>query len=126
LEPTPLACEKIVYRTITRASDFRDGYATAYAFHRRPIDTDGLSVDFDVAVPDGCGAGLSGKRAIVSLHVGCVRGVSPLDVIQDEPTHANIVGMPFYSDDSRRELAEQLATLLAEQARPAWQRPAKA
>jgi hypothetical protein len=87
-----------------------------------------LSVDFNVAVPDGCATGLTGKKAIVSLHVGRVRDVPPLDVVPDEPTHANIINVPFYSSLSldERQLAEQLATKLVEQARTVWLKSANA
>lgn len=115
----PLPCEKIVYRTITRAGDFRDGRPLASAFHRKRKDTDGLSVDYDVTVPDGCAPMLSGKRAIVSLHVGRLRDIS-LDVIPDSPSHANIVEVPFNDDPDQIELVEQLAGLMVEQSRTVW------
>jgi hypothetical protein len=52
---------------------------------------------------------------VVTLHVGRVRSLN-LDVVPDEPQHANIKGLP-YKEDSPRE-AERLANLLAQQARP--------
>ena len=116
-----LPCETIVYRAITRARDFRDGRALASAFHRRLSDSDGLSVNYAVPVPDGCAPELSGKRAIVSLHVGKMRDVQ-LDVAADTETHAAIVGLPHYDQLELRERAEQLAALLAEMARTIWSR----
>lgn len=114
-----LPCSTIVYRTITRASDFDkdQGRALANAFHRRQRDLDGVSVDYGLP-PSECGLQLAGRRAVVSLHVGRVRNIG-LDVVPNHvPNHANIVGMPFREHDSDR--AEKLAKALATQARVAW------
>lgn len=115
----PLPCSKIVHRTITRARDFVDGRVLTAAFQRRDNDKKGLSVDFDVDVPAGCAPQLTGKRAVVSLHVGRIRNAG-LNVLADAETHGNITGIPFYSSYDEREKAEQLAAKLAEQSRVAW------
>jgi len=116
-----LPCSTIVYRTLTRSRDLRDGLPTSEAFLRRARDTEGLSVDYDVAVPDGCGRGLSKKRAVVSLHVGRIRD-SGLDVIPDEIDHANIIGLPPFPGEDYEliERAEQMAAKLVAHARTAW------
>jgi hypothetical protein len=113
----PLPCSTIVYRTITRRRDFQGGRPLANAFLLRPTDTDGLSVDYNVAVPDGCAPHLSGRKAVVSLHVGRLRDLG-LDVVPDSPTHANVVGLSRRDQDLLK--AEQMAAKLAEIARPVW------
>lgn len=120
----PLPCSKIVFRTITRARDIQDGLPLACAFHRRAGDKSGLSVDYDVGVPDGCAVLIDAKskKAILSLHVGRIRD-GRLDVIPDTISHANIINVPYYDDVAERELAEQIATMLVEQSRVAWKRP---
>ena len=99
-----LPCSTIVYRTITKSKHIgNDGRPNAFEFHRRPPhpqtgeprDVKGLSVNYDVQVPDGCAPGHTGKKLIVSLHVGRIRDThSDLDVRPDSVTHANIVGIP--------------------------------
>lgn len=118
--PDELPCETITFRTVMRAKDVQEGVVLASAFHRRDNDTRGLSVDYNVSVPEGCAAQLTGrKRAILSLHTGRVRTLG-LDVVPDTPTHGNITGVPHYSSLADRELAERLATGLVEQSRIAW------
>ncbi len=85
-----------------------------------PKDDDGLSVDYNVEVPEGCAPHLTGKRAIVSLHVGRIRNLT-LDVIPDATTHANITELPREADGfDSAEAAENIAQLLAEMARTVW------
>ena len=87
-----------------------------------PQDEDGLSVDYNVAVPDGCAPDLSGKKAIVSLHVGWIRNLT-LDVIPDTDMHAVITELPREADGfDSAEAAENLARELAEMARTIWQK----
>jgi hypothetical protein len=98
VERPTLSCSQIVYRTITRARDFgSDCLPIAGAFLRRRSDTDGISVDYDVDVPDGCGVDLSGKKAVVSLHVGWLRDLT-LDVVPDSISHAVITNAPYFDD----------------------------
>lgn len=118
-----LPCEQIVYRTVTRAKDFgRDCLPLAGAFLRRQSDTDGMSVNYNVDVPDGCGVGLSKKKAVVSVHVGWLRDLD-LDVEADTEDHAVITGVPFSNDVDQIETVEQLAAKMAEMARVEWIEP---
>ena len=94
------------------------------AFIRRPSDTDGLSVNTD-SVEGGRNA-LQNCYAVVSLHVGHMRNLG-LDVIPNEPDHANITNLPSAEErDFSVELktkAERLAGELAKQSRFAWRKP---
>jgi len=110
-----LGCEVIVYRALTRASDFDKAtqQLKPIAFRRRPSDKKGLSVNYGCE-PHECGAHLNKRHGIASLHVGHVR-VLGIDIVSDVPNHANIVGVPMPEEDPER--AEQLAGDLAEQAR---------
>lgn len=125
-----LPCNTILYRSIRAARDFQDGRALSGAFMRRESES-GLSVDFDVAVPDGCGRRLTKKYAIVSLHCGKVRdlGLSVLtdegnpDVSEPEPNHAEIRGVPLAVDDDSTAKAENIAAKLVEMARTVWEKP---
>jgi hypothetical protein len=120
-----LPCCTIVFRTITKRQHVGpDGRPLNAAFLRRGPDKDGrlrdrsgLSVNYNVDVPDGCAPGFSNKRLIVSLHVGWVRD-SGLKVIADSPTHANIAGMPYHHDDE--EAAEQYAAEIRRLCRNVW------
>ncbi|MBI3469570.1 MAG: hypothetical protein HY000_41745 [Planctomycetes bacterium] len=51
---------------------------------------------------------------MLSLHVGRLRDIG-LDVVPDEPQHANITNLPYPQDDP--VTAERLAGLIARQAR---------
>ena len=122
-----LPCYIIVYRTITRKSDVWDNGPSAFAFHRRPPhpntgdlrDPNGLSLNYNVEVPEGCAPGHSGKQLIVSLHVGRIRDIhTDLDVIADSKDHANIVGIPRQEADP--EKLEQFAAALVIQSRVVW------
>lgn len=117
-----LDCDTIVYRTVTRARDIgADQRPLANAFILRPLprDKNGLSVDYNVEVPEGCASDLDpkSKKGIFSLLVGCVRDLE-LDVIPDTDTHANITGLARVEDDSER--AEQLAAALVASCRTCW------
>jgi hypothetical protein len=83
------------------------------AFFRRdsPHDDDGLSVNIES--PRSCAATLKNCH-VASLHVGRIRDLG-LDVVIDDPPHANITGLPRISEDRTR--AERLASQLAKQAR---------
>jgi len=70
----------------------------------------GLSVRFDCS-HDECRAGFRATYGVVSLTVGCVQALD-LRVIHDEPTHANIKGLPYKEDDP--DSAEWFAGRLAE------------
>lgn len=84
------------------------------AFFIRPDDVGGLSVSWNTTPEEARNQFLKCYGA-VSLHVGRVRDLL-LDVVPDEPHHANITGLPNKENDPKK--AERLANLLAEQARP--------
>lgn len=115
-----LACETIVFRALTRASDFDKATRKIKltAFFRRPGDKKGLSVDYNCK-PQDAGLVLSGRKGVASLHVGWVRTIEGLDVEPDPetPDHGNITGVPFRDDPDLQERVEQVAGDLADQAR---------
>lgn len=122
-----LECSTIVFRTVTRARDIGpDERPLANAFMLRPLprDENGLSVDYNVDVPDGCAPDLDpkSKKGIFSLHVGRVRD-DELDVVPDTETHANIVGLARPDEDPER--AEQQAVALVAMCRTCWLKPKK-
>ena len=112
----PLACSTIVYRAMARKNwvDATTQSVLPAAFMRRlpPADEDGLSVDIHSA--GSCSLALSKCHGVASLHVGRVRNLG-LDVVVDEPPHANITSLPRTTEDAAR--AERLASQLARQAR---------
>jgi hypothetical protein len=118
--------ETPVYRSVKRWAQIPDGVPIADLFHRRESDERGMSVDYNVSVPDGCGVDLKNKKGVVLLYVGKIRGLPHgLDVIPDDATHANInTSVPVYDaadlDVDRRLRAEQIAAALAGIADPIW------
>ena len=115
MAPT-LDCGHIVFRALLKKGwiDHVTKSVMPGAFFRRPAprDPDGLSVDTDS--PQSCVANLSTIFGVASLHVGRVRDLG-LEVVPDEETHANVVGLPYADDDRAR--AEFLASRLAREAR---------
>lgn len=112
----PLPGETIGFRAMLRRGwfDARNQQVLPGAFIRRPApnDPDGLSVGIFCPVDDY----LKGFRETFGhamVHVEYVRELG-LDVIQDEPRHASIVGAPYREDDPER--AETLANQLARKA----------
>lgn len=109
-------CEEILYRAVTRRGwlDPDTNRVKADAFFRR-ADEESLSVFIaSVCTPQECAATFNRCFGVYSLHTGKVRTLN-LDVVQDEPQHAGIIGLP---DPQERPLeAERLAGLLAKQAR---------
>jgi hypothetical protein len=112
----PLPCSAIVYRAMARRGwiDSVQHEILAAAFMRREPPQDELGLSVDIESPASCRTRLRKCYGVVSLHVGRVRYVD-LDVIPDEPPHANIVGLPRGSED--RAKAEKLAGELVKQAR---------
>ncbi len=121
-EPRTLPCHTIVYRAIRSSRKWIDQDTKEllpFAFHRRK-DEKGLSVLVSPHVPNEeecCRlAPLNKCHGVDSLHVGWVRDLG-LDVEQDTPTHADIIGMPVYTDgdgDSPENIeADRIATRLA-------------
>jgi|SRR5271165_1483175 len=85
----------------------------SFAFMLRLGEKDtGLSVNFD-QTPAECQAGFNCTYGVASLTVQGVTGLE-LQVVPDEPHHANITGIPYKEDDPVR--AEFLASQLAKQA----------
>lgn len=131
MEPLPtLSDDEPVFRTITKAARFRDGRPLSGAFIRRQRDTDGISVNYRVRSPDECAPEMKGKKAILGLLVGGVRGVAvvetKLDVIPDHiPNHANIVGAPMPPDPPDPDsFAERVAANLVRISWVAWRKDA--
>jgi biotin operon repressor len=95
--------------------DRTKGEVRPAAYIRRIIDTDGLSVEPASTVSvEEVGSRLNKCYGAVSLHVGHVRDLG-LDIQQDGPTHANIVGVPYQEQDAAE--SERIAGLLARQSR---------
>jgi hypothetical protein len=110
----PLPCSTIVYRAIRpKWVDPVTRTVLPIAFQRRPApsDEDGLSVD--ILSAQSCAQALRNCQ-VASLHVGRVRDLG-LDVVVDEPPHANIVGVPRQEED--RTAANRFAFELARQGR---------
>jgi hypothetical protein len=109
----------IVYRALTRGGDINKltGDATPDGFIRRPKgDEDGLSVSFTEEVEVT-------YKGLVTLTVGQIRAFEGLDVIQDEPNHAYIVGLPLKTESMERAgKAEYLGGELARRAAPVRRR----
>ena len=110
----PLGCSTIVLRALAVSGWIQNLHE---AFLLRASDrSTGLSVSYSCP-PSECRSALKTSHGVISLHVGRVRELR-LDVVPDEPTHANIKGLP-YKEDGLQEaaLAERFASLLAQQAR---------
>jgi len=88
--------------------------AVAFMLRTLPDGTkeESLSVSHDCS-PVECASGFNKCYGVASLHVGPIRGLG-LDVVPDEPHHANIVGLPHKDDDLAK--AEYLAGRLQRQA----------
>jgi hypothetical protein len=111
-EPQPvLECGAIVLRVLRNSGWMKD---PSLAFLLRPDEIDtGLSVTWNMSIEDARN-GFKKCYGALSLHVGRVRNLN-LDVVPDEPQHANVKGLPH---DNTKE-AERFASLLAQQAREA-------
>jgi len=112
-----LQCRDIVLRALIRARHFDrvNRRILAAAFMLRENE-EGLSVSYD-STPQQCAAGFNKCHGVASLHVGRIRDLG-LDVIPDEPRHANIVGLPHREHDPAE--AERFARQLQKQARLVW------
>ena len=121
---TILTDDTQVHRAVLRERWLRGGIRYN-VFIRRPSDTDGLSVSNPLAcTPQQLCATFRECYGVLTLEVGAVRGVG-LDVVPDivpgpdvPCDHANIVGLPFQSEDPAR--AEFLATKLVGIVREVW------
>jgi hypothetical protein len=114
----PLLCDTIVYRVLIKKKWINEdtGEVLADAFVRRKDRQEiGISVNIATTItPAECTSKFNRCNAVASLHVGSVRDLG-LDIIQNKPTHANIVGLPYREDDAGT--AERLAGMLAQQSR---------
>lgn len=94
----PLQSESLVFRAIIYDNLIKkDGSVRWQAFKPRERDVDGVSVAF--TVQDAASQFSDPIFGMTSVHVGRIREIShqeiSLDVIQDEETHANIIGIPY-------------------------------
>lgn len=114
----PLPCDAIVYRTLIKRRWINEdtGEVLPDAFFRRKERNEiGVSVDIAAAItPAECTGRFKKCNAVASLHVGRVRDLG-LDIIQNKPTHANIMNLPYRENDA--PTAERLAGMLAKQSR---------
>jgi hypothetical protein len=86
----PYECSQIVYRALIYPQWLRSGEVKRPAFYRRE-DEQGISV---FPSPKYASLHLTGDIfGFVSLHVGRLRNHG-LDVVPDQPTHAEIIGVP--------------------------------
>jgi hypothetical protein len=116
----PLPADSIVYRAILRKQwiDEDTGRIKADAYFLRAGEP-GLSVNIaSVYSPQQCAELFRKCYGIASLEVGRVRELG-LEVEQDSPHHANIIGLPDPEDHLAE--AERLAGLLARRSQWVWQ-----
>jgi hypothetical protein len=106
-----LECTAVVYRVLA-AAKWLESLPDAFLI-RADEKQSGLSVCYNCTIAEARNS-LKKSYGAATLHVGKVRTLH-LDVVPDEPTHANIVGLP-YKEDNPTE-AERFASLLAKQAR---------
>jgi hypothetical protein len=114
-----LPADGVVYRAILRKQwlDEDTGRVKADAYFLR-VSEYGLSVNIASACsPQQCADLFRKCYGIAGLEVGRVREIG-LDVEQDSPNHANIVGVPHQEDDLVE--AERLAGLLAKRSQIVW------
>jgi hypothetical protein len=98
--------ETIMFRAVLEKSwKTKDGKLKWQTFKRMRKDTEGVSVF--TTVESATENLLKPFFGMASVHVGRVRQASTdadsLDVIQDEETHANIIGIPYIYDKPEDE-----------------------
>jgi hypothetical protein len=102
--------QDVLLRALRNAQMARE---LSFAFMLRLGERDtGLSVNFDLT-PAQCQAGFKCTYGVASLTVQDVTNLA-LNVVPNEPNHANITGIPHKEDDPIR--AEFFASQLAKQA----------
>jgi len=109
----------IVYRALLRKQwiDETSDLVLLFAYLLRP-NKPGLSVTIaSVCSPEQCAAKFKNCYGVASIQVGQIRELG-LDVIPDSTSHAQIIGLPYVTDD--RDRAERLADLLADSSRIVW------
>jgi hypothetical protein len=115
----PLDESAIVYRALLRRQwiDEAGDRVLLFAYLLRTNEL-GLSMTIaSVCSPEQCAAKFRNCYGVASLQVGKIRELA-LDVIPDSISHAQIVGLPYVTDD--RDRAERLADLLAERSQIIW------
>lgn len=118
-EFAPLTNSAIVYRALLRKQwiDETSDLVLLFAYLLRPNEP-GLSVTIaSVCSPEQCAAKFNNCYGVASIQLGQIRELG-LDAIPDSDSHAQIVGLPYVTDD--RDRAERLADLLAERSRLVW------
>jgi len=108
----PLGDDEIVYRVVTKNSWFDQdtNELLPIAFKLRTGEH-GISVSYNCTVREAH-TSLNSTVGVARLVVGTIRGIDQrLDVVPDEPKHAEIQGVPHEEEDE--ELATYFADLLA-------------
>jgi hypothetical protein len=99
----PLAPETEVYRAYPFADSFniKNGKPQPKLFYRKPNEN-GLSVGLSL---DAIAATYPNAAGSCRLIVNLIRASDdPLDVVQDAPQHAEIIGVPLRSEDEQTAL----------------------
>ena len=123
----PVPCERITYRAILYENlKDKNGLPKWQNFKRRRADKKGISLAF---TEERCTRDLTTEHfGIFTVHVGHVLDVgsteNPITVMQDEPEHSNIIGLPYLFDENEQPIedfqlkakAQHLAELLLEHA----------
>ena len=120
----PLNESAIVYRALLRRQwiDETSDLVLLFAYLLRPNEP-GLSVTIaSVCSPEQCAAKFKNCYGVASIQLGQICELG-LDAIPDSDSHAQIVGLPYVTDD--RDRAERLADLLAERSRLVWIPPSR-
>ncbi len=138
----PLQCNCLAYR-VASGKNWKDKVSgkplNKHFLRRNPLpdgtkrDVKGLSVNLFLVekitptqISERIIANFNDCHAIGSLHVGKIRDIEaspPLDVIRDATDHANITGLPYPIENP--EIAERLASKLADQFRVVWEKEKK-
>lgn len=109
----------IVYRALLRRQWIDEANLVVSSAYLLRANELGLSVTIaSVCSPEQCAAKFNNCHGVASLQVGQIRELG-LDAVPDSDSHAQIVGLPYVTDD--RDRAERLADLLAERSSIVWQ-----
>jgi hypothetical protein len=119
MHPQTLQCQQIVLRALIRAPhiDRVKKRVLAAAFILRDNEQE-LSVKYE-CTSEECAGQFNKCYGVASLHVGRVRDLG-LDVVPNQPRHANVVGLPHPGSDFVE--AERFARRLLAQPRLIWQK----
>jgi hypothetical protein len=118
-----LSDEDTIHRVLLNSKQAADPHE---AFMLRPDEKDdGLSVNFDCTPNEARTQECFEKTyGVASLLVGGVRQLK-LEVVPDQPRHANITGVPYKGDNPAQAewIASQLADRVTNLSRERWKRP---